>query len=80
MHYRLHAVLGDRRANLRVVGDVRLDQRRSRIDRPVEPGDQVVDHDDLVSRVEQRQHRVAADIPCPAGHHDLTAQLWTIKL
>lgn len=78
MHDRTDLVVADRRADLRIVGDVRLDQSRAGIDRPVEAGDQIVDHDHLMPRVEQRQDRMAADIAGAARYHHPAIKPWTV--
>ena len=49
------------------VRDVGLDEGRVRLDRFAEPGDQVVQDDDLVSGVEQQAAGDAADVAGSSG-------------
>jgi hypothetical protein len=47
-----------------------LDEAGARVDRPVEPGGEVVEHYHRFARIAQAQHHVTADIAGAAGDED----------
>ncbi len=67
MDDRADAVLLDHPRHQRLVADVALDERRRIRDGPAEAGAKVVDHHHFAPGVEQRKHRMAADIAGAAG-------------
>ncbi len=62
MHDRLDVVLADDLARKLAVSDVAQDERHIGGNGPAHAGRKVVDHHDLVTRIEQCQSRVTADI------------------
>ncbi len=74
MHHRAHAVIAQRRADVGIVLDFALYKRGARVDQPVEPGRQIVIHHDAVARIEQCQHRMAADIARAARYQYRSVQ------
>ena len=70
MHDRSRALLGEDPREQPGILDVAFVERHALGHRETEAGDQVVDHRDRPAGIEQRQHRVAADITGAAGDED----------
>ncbi len=70
MHDRADAEALERLRDQIRIPDIALDQLRPLVDRPAEAGDEIVEHHHRPSAVEQRQHRMAADIAGAARNKD----------
>ncbi len=70
MDDRLDAVLPDELCDQRLIAGFAQHERHALGDRPVEPGRQVVEHDGLLARRDQRIDHVAADVSGAAGDQD----------
>ena len=68
MHDRADPLLGDQPGDQGPVGDVAFLEMRAIRHRPFEAGGKIVDHRHRPARVEQSEHRVAADIARSASH------------
>ena len=60
----------DELCDQRLIAGLAEDQRHALGDRPVEAGREVVEHDDLLARRDQRIDHVAADVAGAAGDQD----------
>src|SRR5439155_4629910 len=69
VHHREDAVMPQRVADRRAIGDVTRDER-SVLHRFAMTGDEVVEDDDRVAGAVQRLRRMAADVAGAAGHED----------
>ena len=58
----------DERAHARLVSGIADDERRARRHRPVEARGQIIEHDDLVSDLEEGVNHVAANVAGAAGN------------
>src|SRR5690606_18862065 len=70
MHDALDAMFGDDPADQRYIANVALHEGGILMHGPAEAGAQIIDHHYRPARIDQRQHRMAADIACAAGDED----------
>src|SRR5205085_4171891 len=68
MHDRADSMRGDQAGKERLIGNVALDEKRAVRHRPAEAGHQIVDHHHRPARIEQSEHRMAADIAGATGY------------
>ncbi len=70
MDDRVNAVPGDELCDERLIAGVAVDENRSRGDRPVESGREIVEHDHALAGVDERMNHVASDVAGAAGDQD----------